>query len=177
MKSQHVSAGRKICLKILMALTFKREKRRAILALEDVGSELMRKMYSDEFGKLWLKLSKELKNQMEVGLAPTITEGQLHVLELLMAHERMKPSDLIEYLSTTPAAVTTLLDRMEKAELIARERDEKDRRIVWVNVTEKGKTECERGTSIREELLDSYLSRVSAHNQKLLIYLLGKVAN
>ena len=35
------------------------------------------RMYSDEFGKLWLKLSKELKNQMEVGLAPTITEGQL----------------------------------------------------------------------------------------------------
>ena len=41
------------------------------------------RMYSDEFGKLWLKLSKELKNQMEVGLAPTITEGQLNVLELL----------------------------------------------------------------------------------------------
>ncbi|MBD0380503.1 MarR family winged helix-turn-helix transcriptional regulator [Paenibacillus sedimenti] len=134
-------------------------------------------MYSGEFGKLWLKLSKELKSQMEAGLAPTLTEGQLGVLELLSANERMKPSDLIEYLATTPAAVTTLLDRMEKNELIARERDEKDRRIVWVNVTDKGKAECERGTRIREQLLDSYLNRVSAHNQKLLIYLLGKVAN
>ncbi|TXK74660.1 MarR family winged helix-turn-helix transcriptional regulator [Paenibacillus sp. N3.4] len=134
-------------------------------------------MYSDEFGKLWLKLSKELKFQMEVGLAPTITEGQLHVLELIIAHDRMKPSDLIAYLSTTPAAITTLLDRMEKSELILRERDEKDRRIVWVHVTDKGKAECERGTRIREQLLDSYLNRVSAHNQKLFIYLLGKVAN
>jgi MarR family transcriptional regulator, temperature-dependent positive regulator of motility len=134
-------------------------------------------VYSDEFGKIWLKLSKELKTQMEVGLSPTLTEGQLHVLELLSANERMKPSDLIEYLATTPAAVTTLLDRMEKNELIVRERDEKDRRIVWVNVTDKGKAECERGSRIREQLLDSYLNRVSAHNQKLLIYLLGKVAN
>ena len=132
-------------------------------------------MYSDEFGKIWLKLSKELKNQMEDGLAPTITEGQLNVLELLLIHDRMKPSDLIEYLSTTPAAVTTLLDRMEKAELIVRVRDEKDRRIVWIHVTDKGKAECERGRGIREQLLDSYLNRVSAHNQKLLIYLLGKV--
>nr|WP_205516654.1 MarR family transcriptional regulator [Paenibacillus sp. SYP-B3998] len=114
---------------------------------------------------------------MEAGLAPTLTEGQLHVLELLSANERMKPSDLIEFLSTTPAAVTTLLDRMEKNQLIARERDEKDRRIVWVNVTDTGKAECERGTGIREKLLNSYLNRVSAHNQKLLIYLLGKVAN
>jgi DNA-binding MarR family transcriptional regulator len=134
-------------------------------------------MYSREFGKLWLKLSKELKMQMESQLAPTLTEGQLNVLELLMAGERMKPSDLIEFLTTTPAAITTLLDRMEKSELIARERDEKDRRIVWVNVTDKGKAECERGAGIREELLNAYLSRVSAHNQKLLIYLLGKVAN
>jgi len=134
-------------------------------------------MYSDEFGKLWHRLSKELKSHMESGLAPTLTEGQLGVLELLDAHERMKPSDLIEHLSTTPAAVTTLLDRMEKNELIMRERDEKDRRIVWVNVTDKGKAERERGIGIREQLLDTYLSRVSAHNQKLLIYLLGKVAN
>ncbi|UJF36100.1 MarR family winged helix-turn-helix transcriptional regulator [Paenibacillus hexagrammi] len=134
-------------------------------------------MYTEEFGKLWVKLSKELKTQMETGLAPTLTEGQLNVLELLTTSDRMKPSDLIEHLSTTPAAVTTLLDRMEKNELIMRERDEKDRRIVWVNVTDKGKAECERGMRIRESMLDSYLNRVSAHNQKLLIYLLGKVAN
>ncbi|MCD1260309.1 MarR family transcriptional regulator [Paenibacillus athensensis] len=134
-------------------------------------------MYSEEFGKLWSRLSKELKSQMDNQLSPTLTEGQLHVLELLEANDRMKPSDLIEYLATTPAAVTTLLDRMEKNDLIARERDEKDRRIVWVNVTDKGKAECERGVRIREELLHSYLSRVSAHNQKVLIYLLGKVAN
>jgi DNA-binding MarR family transcriptional regulator len=134
-------------------------------------------MYSSEFGKLWTKLSKELKMQMESQLSPALTEGQLHVLELLGSGERMKPSDFIDFLSTTPAAITTLLDRMEKNELIARERDEKDRRIVWVNVTAKGKVECERGKRIREELLDSYLSRISAHNQQLLVYLLGKVAN
>ncbi|MBP1994810.1 MarR family winged helix-turn-helix transcriptional regulator [Paenibacillus eucommiae] len=134
-------------------------------------------MYTDDFGKIWTKLTKELRMQMETGLAPTLTEGQLHVLELLIAGERMKPSDLIEFLTTTPAAITTLLDRMEKNELIARERDEKDRRVVWVNVTNKGKAECKRGMDIRDKLLNAYLSRVSAHNQKLLIYLLGKVAN
>jgi DNA-binding MarR family transcriptional regulator len=66
---------------------------------------------------------------------------------------------------------------MEKAGLITRERDEKDRRIVWVQVTGKGKVECERGMQIRERFLQSYLSRISSHNQQLLVYLLGKVAN
>jgi DNA-binding MarR family transcriptional regulator len=132
---------------------------------------------TQEFAKLWWKLSKDLHNHMDTELAPSLTVGQLNVLELLLARDRMKPSDFIEFLTTTPAAITTLLDRMEKAELITRERDEKDRRIVWVHVSEKGRSEWERGIQIRERFLQSYLSRISSHNQQLLVYLLGKVAN
>ncbi|NHN30885.1 MarR family winged helix-turn-helix transcriptional regulator [Paenibacillus agricola] len=134
-------------------------------------------MITQEFAKLWWKLSKDLHMHMEVQLAPTLTEGQLTVLELLTVRDRMKPSDFIEFLATTPAAITTLLDRMEKAGLLTRSRDEKDRRIVWVEVSEKGKAECQRGMEIRERFLQQYLSRISSHNQQLLVYLLGKVAN
>lgn len=134
-------------------------------------------MITQEFAKLWWKLSKDLRQHMESELAPTLTEGQLTVLELLSGQQRMKPSDFIGFLATTPAAITTLLDRMEKAELVVRERDEKDRRIVWVQVTDKGKSECQRGVQIRERFLQNYLSRISSHNQQLLVYLLGKVAN
>jgi DNA-binding MarR family transcriptional regulator len=132
---------------------------------------------TQEFAKLWWKLSKDLRTHMDMQLAPTLTEGQLTVLELLTGRERMKPSDFIEFLATTPAAITTLLDRMEKAELLTRARDEKDRRIVWVELSDKGKAECLRGTEIRERFLQQYLSRISSHNQQLLVYLLGKVAN
>jgi DNA-binding MarR family transcriptional regulator len=134
-------------------------------------------MYSTEFAKLWLKLSKDVKLHMENQLSPTLTESQLTLLEYLLSHDRMKPSDLIDFLTTTPAAVTTLLDRMEKNELIERVRDDNDRRIVWIHVTDKGKRECKRGSEIRETFLTQYLSRISAHNQQLLIYLLGKITN
>ncbi|PZE21890.1 MarR family winged helix-turn-helix transcriptional regulator [Paenibacillus xerothermodurans] len=134
-------------------------------------------MVTQEFAKLWRKLSKDLHTHMDTALAPSLTEGQLTVLELLTGQERMKPSDFISHLATTPAAITTLLDRMERAELVTRERDAKDRRIVWVKVSEKGKAECARGLQIRENFLQNYLSRISAHNQQLLVYLLGKVAN
>src|SRR4051812_36599031 len=102
-------------------------------------------MYSKEFTKLWFKLSKDMKMHMETKLADSLTEGQLHLLEYLLQQDRMKPSDFIQYLSTTPAAITTLLDRMEKSGLINRERDSKDRRIVWITATEKGQAECQRG--------------------------------
>jgi len=133
-------------------------------------------MVSDEFTRLWTKLSREWKTSLEQSLAP-LTEGQLNVLELLLQHQPMKPSDLLQYLATTPAAITTLLDRMERNELIDRSRDDNDRRIVWVSVSKKGQEEAERGTAIRTQLIEQSLDRISSHNQQLLVYLLGKVAN
>jgi DNA-binding MarR family transcriptional regulator len=134
-------------------------------------------LYADDFAKLWMRFTKNLKMHMETELSPGLTEGQLNLLELLRAQPRMKPSDFVEHLTTTPAAVTTLLDRMEKNGLIVRERDERDRRIVWITVTDKGAAECERGTLLRKSFMDEHLNQISAHNQQLLVYLLGKVAS
>jgi MarR family transcriptional regulator, temperature-dependent positive regulator of motility len=89
----------------------------------------------------------------------------------------MKPSELLKYLETTPAAITTLLDRMERGGLIARSRDLSDRRIVWVTVTKVGLEEAKRGMELREAYIQNALDRISGHNQQLLVYLLGKVAN
>ena len=133
-------------------------------------------MVAHDFAKLWFKVSRDLKAHMESQLAPALTESQLAVIEFIMAHERVKPSDLIDYLSTTPAAITTLMDRMEKSGLLTRERDTADRRIVWLKLTDKGQTEGERGVEIRKQFIDAYLSRISSHNQQVLVYLLGKVS-
>ncbi|CAI6057875.1 Transcriptional regulator HosA [Paenibacillus sp. JJ-100] len=132
-------------------------------------------MYNSDFAKCWFKLTKDYKLHMDQELAPSLTEAQLAVLEVLADHEKMKPSDLIPFLATTPAAVTMLLDRMEKNGLIRRDRDSQDRRIVWVSLSEKGRMETKRGITIRNEFMNSVLSNISMHNQQLLIYLLGKM--
>ncbi|WP_148931362.1 MarR family winged helix-turn-helix transcriptional regulator [Paenibacillus methanolicus] len=134
-------------------------------------------MVSSEFARLWMKISKDWKSHLEDGLSPALTEGQLNVLELLLQHQPMKPSDLLVYLATTPAAITTLLDRMERGGLVTRSRDDSDRRIVWVTVTEKGEDEARRGLELRDAYITEALDKISSHNQQLLVYLLGKVAN
>ena len=133
-------------------------------------------MISEDFSKVWMKLTKDWRIALEQELAP-LTEGQLNILELLIQSPLMKPSDLLQYLNTTPAAITTILDRMEKNELISRVRDEHDRRVVWIHVTAKGKEEAERGATIKKEVIARSLDKISSHNQQLLVYLLGKVAN
>ncbi len=129
-----------------------------------------------DFVKSWAKLTKDWNSQMEEELAPGLTVGQLEVLELLQAYEPMKPSDLLPHLETTPAAITTLLDRMERNGLVERNRDEGDRRIVWVTMTAFGRSEVERGVSVRNAIVSRSLDRVSSHNRQLLVYLFSKVA-
>ncbi|CAM3401959.1 MarR family winged helix-turn-helix transcriptional regulator [Marinicrinis lubricantis] len=134
-------------------------------------------MHSSQFAEWLNKITRDYKKHMEEHLAPHLTEGQFHVLEYLIAQPAPhKPSDLLDYLATTPAAITTLLDRMERGGLIRRERDSQDRRIVWIHLTEKGEQEGRRGMAIKEQFLGQCLDRISAHNQQLFIYLLGKVA-
>lgn len=133
-------------------------------------------MHTAEFGKLLGMIAKDYQTHMEEHLTPSLTISQLAVLEHLEREGSLKPSELIPFLSTTPAAVTMLLDRMERGELISRERDEEDRRIVWVSITDKGKQELLRGVQVREDYLGSVLDRLSSHNQQLLVYLLGKIS-
>ncbi|MFD1179063.1 MarR family winged helix-turn-helix transcriptional regulator [Paenibacillus puldeungensis] len=133
-------------------------------------------MHTAEFARLLDIIVKDYQTHMEQELAPTLTTAQLTVLELLEQQGNLKPSDLIPFLSTTPAAVTMLLDRMERGELIRRDRDEADRRNVWVSITDKGRDEVLRGVQARNAYLSSVLDRISTHNQQLLVYLLGKIA-
>jgi DNA-binding MarR family transcriptional regulator len=134
-------------------------------------------VYSYDFAKVWYKVTRDMKVHMDAQLAPTLTEAQLNVLEFILNHEQVKPSDLTDFLATTPAAITTLMDRMEKSGLIARERDTQDRRIVWLKLTSKGESEGRRGIKVRQDFLEEYLGRISTHNQQLLVYLLGKVSS
>lgn len=129
-----------------------------------------------DFVKSWTKLTKDWNAQMEAELAPQLTVGQLEVLELMLVHEPMKPSELLPHLETTPAAVTTLLDRMERGGLVERKRDEHDRRIVWVSMTQLGRSEVHRGLEVRSAIANHSLERLSSHNRQLLVYLISKVA-
>ncbi len=133
-------------------------------------------MHTTEFARLLGIIVKDYQTHMEEELAPTLTTSQLAVLEVLEREGNLKPSELIPFLSTTPAAVTMLLDRMERGDLIRRDRDESDRRIVWVSITDKGKQEVERGVQVRNDYLNGVLDRISTHNQQLLVYLMGKIS-
>lgn len=67
-----------------------------------------------------------------------LTFTQQTVLRHLDHAGRQQVSDLARFLGISLSAATGLVDRMTKAGLVTRDRDEGDRRVVWVQITPTG---------------------------------------
>lgn len=66
--------------------------------------------------------------------------GQPPILELLWKGDGKTQKEIAEALRLKPPTITLLLQRMEKAGLIKRQNDPKDRRSVQIYLTERGKS-------------------------------------
>ncbi|MHB8606190.1 MAG: MarR family winged helix-turn-helix transcriptional regulator [Thermoplasmatota archaeon] len=63
---------------------------------------------------------------------------QMVALHVITRANDTTPRELAERLHVTPATVTGLLNKLEEGGLVARERDDDDRRVVHLRVTAKG---------------------------------------
>jgi len=70
----------------------------------------------------------------KVGVSPT----QLNVIKLIDQLGELSLSELAMRLATQNATVTGIIDRMDEAGLVTRERSEDDRRVWHVRLTERG---------------------------------------
>jgi DNA-binding MarR family transcriptional regulator len=68
----------------------------------------------------------------------TVTAPQLLLMQAIQRQENAIISKLAQDVSLSQATVTTILDRLEKRELIYRQRSEQDKRKVHVHLTKKG---------------------------------------
>ncbi|EAQ81974.1 MarR family winged helix-turn-helix transcriptional regulator [Blastopirellula marina] len=70
-----------------------------------------------------------------------LTSSQYNVLRILRGEGKALPSlEIAERMIQVVPAITGLIDRLEKQELVERRRCNDDRRVVFVEITEKGMT-------------------------------------
>lgn len=72
-------------------------------------------------------------------LKDSITPSQFFLLKLIALQSTCKAADIAHTLDISPSAATTILDRLYKNGWIEKNRSEKDRRIVWLTLTENGR--------------------------------------
>ena len=104
-----------------------------------------------------------------------LTTEQWGVLTALKARGPLKPSDLADLLERSPNSISMLVDRMVKAGLVRRTRDRKDRRVVTVSMTEKGRTAVEPAIPAGWEFIHDALSPLSDDEQRDLANMLETI--
>jgi DNA-binding MarR family transcriptional regulator len=90
-----------------------------------------------------------------------ISLPQLVLLTNLRERGSMTVSELAGLLGVTAPSVSALIDRMEERELVGRERDALDRRIVHVRIAERGLTLLDELAGLRRDGLQRLLTVMS----------------
>jgi len=98
------------------------------------------------------------KKGREIILEENITIPQFHALQILIHHGKLTIGDLSQKMSLACSTITDLIDRMEKTQLVARKRSEKDKRVVIVEVLPKGHEILEKVLIKRREYLRGKIS-------------------
>ncbi|MGE7911864.1 MarR family transcriptional regulator [Lysinibacillus xylanilyticus] len=81
------------------------------------------------------------KSKMFVNLlseGESLSQNQLILLLQLKINGGMKATEIAEFFSVTPGAVTSMCDKLEKFELVERIREKEDRRVVKMILTHNG---------------------------------------
>lgn len=84
-------------------------------------------------------LSALMKKQAKTLITPEVTIPQMISLSILKAEGRLKMSQIAKNLGVTTSAATGLIGRMIKSNLVKRIMDKKDRRIINIEMSDKGR--------------------------------------
>lgn len=98
----------------------------------------------------------------------SLTGPQLWVVKILKETSPMKVSDLARRMYLHPATMVGLLDRLEAKCLLKRTRSEKDRRVVFIDLTEQGRELEINSPEVVQNMLVSGLEKLTAQELKVI---------
>lgn len=86
-----------------------------------------------------------------------LTAPQLLVMQAVAKSDGIKPSDVARQVHLSQATVTTILDRLVRADLVTRARSDSDRRSVEISLTQAGRDRLKAAPELlQEEFLSSF---------------------
>ena len=115
--------------------------------------------------------ARKLANQSE------LTASQLLVMQHVAQYGKALPSAIARAVDLKQATVTVLVNKLEEAGLVTRRRDTDDRRRVWIELTDDGKTALERSPDLLQNRFERGFEGLEEWEQALIIATLERVGS
>ena len=116
--------------------------------------------YLKKMDEVMRHLIRRIHTEVKHNLVEGITGSQFFVLKTIYEQARVTVSVLAEELGVSLSAITALIDKLARAGFVQRNRDEADRRLVWLTITPAGEKILKVCLTGREQVLMKYLGQL-----------------
>ena len=89
-----------------------------------------------------------------------LTPNELHAIDAIGLHNYLTTSQLAEKMHVTRATISTLIDRLVRKGYVERIKDEKDRRVIRLGLTHRGKQVCRAYHAYHNLMVKSFLQNL-----------------
>lgn len=90
-----------------------------------------------------------------------LTFSHARVIHQLKIKEPRTSAEISEKLEISASSLSGILDRLEQLEMIMRERDKKDRRLIWIRLSEKCKQMIEEVSELQSKKISKHLEKIN----------------
>ena len=123
-----------------------------------------------EIMKLYRSINEKfrmLRREQFKHLKMTGTQGMM--AGMIMHHGAMKISDLSQHMNLSLSTVSEMVNKLEKMNVLMRKRDDKDRRIVKVDLTDAYKIKSKEHFAHFQQFTDNLFSNATEQEIKIMI--------
>lgn len=104
-----------------------------------------------------------------------ISTNDMHIIEAIGLEEPQNMSTIAAKIRVTVGTLTIAINNLVKKGYVARNRGEKDRRVVFISLTEKGKKAFVHHQKFHDEMTKAILNRLEDHEIEALLKALNNV--
>lgn len=123
-----------------------------------------------------MMVSRRILADTRDGIGVDLTREQFQVMCLIHNNERCTSTFLADILSVGKSSITAIVNRMVERNWIVRSRDEEDRRVVYLTLTDTGRRVHDQAELHLLSLVSSYLTHFDEGEVEHFITLYEKLA-
>ena len=134
---------------------------------------------SKEFKIILVKLFNDILEYQESALSTTefkdLTNNDIHVIRAIGMNEKKNMSMIAKELAVTIGTLTISINSLVRKGYVIKERSEKDKRVVFVNLSSKGEAAFSRNEELYDQMVNSMLEDLEDNEMDILMKSLLKV--
>ncbi|WP_374120551.1 MarR family winged helix-turn-helix transcriptional regulator [Neobacillus sp. PS3-40] len=131
----------------------------------------------DRYIAVSFKVTKKAESLIKEQIGNDLTNDQHYILRYIYQSKECTSSELADVFEVNKSAITAIINRMVDRELIKRTRDENDRRVVYLTLTDEGNTLFKKTEDRVHCLVKSIITKFNMEEIKNFIQTYEKLAD